>query len=407
MIDTRVSILSLVGLLLATVASAADTPLGPQPMVLLLRNGEVIDGQITRSGDRYDVAMPNAELRIRASEVRLVGRDRQELYRVRRENLELGKVQEHLELAEWCIKNRLWSEAQAELTDATEADATHPKIALLGRRLELAIRPPAAKVTPAATTPAVKSDQVSADELDKLVRSLPPGSVETFANSVQPLLLNHCSTAGCHGPQSQTSLRLMRIPPARVTGRRLTQRNLHAALSMIDRENPDESPLLLVPTQPHANLKAAIFTNRDAVQYKQLVDWVERVSGSAATVKSSKPATLTEPTSPLLQTVERPNRRQRQERGQAAQSESNAQEPANFEDSEAATMPVNDEESATNVAEDQGLSSDLPDAKSSSTAKSRGEYVPRPKLQRGAARDAFVPKDAFDPEIFNRRFFGK
>lgn len=99
-----------------------------------------------------------------------------------------------------------------------------------------------------------------------------------FANSVQPLLLNHCSTAG-HGPQSQTSLRLMRIPPARVTGRRRTHATCLPVLSMINRESPDESPLLLVPTQPHATLKMAIFTNRDAVQYKQLVIWSQRVAG--------------------------------------------------------------------------------------------------------------------------------
>ncbi len=34
-----------------------------------------------------------------------------------------------------------------------------------------------------------------------MIQGLPPGSVETFTDTIQPMLLNHCSTAGCHGPQ--------------------------------------------------------------------------------------------------------------------------------------------------------------------------------------------------------------
>lgn len=392
---TRLFAILLLAVSPATVALADDAPLGPRPLVLLLRNGEVIEGQVTLSGDRYDVAMKNSELHIRVADVRLTGHDRTELYRQWRDNLEHGKVQEHLDLAEWCIKNRLHSEAKAEISAASEADSTHPKITLLERRLELIDRPAAAKPARATTAGSATPALVSNDELDKLVRSLPTGSMETFVTSVQPLLLNHCSTAGCHGPQSQTSLRLQRISPTRVTGRRQTQRNLYAALSAIDRNNPDESPLLLVPTQPHATLKTPIFTNRDAAQYKQLVAWVQHVSGATVATKTSPPASLSEHASPLLQKVERSPRQERSAREEqeldeakkspSDQSEKSVTDPSSADDR---LGPADEEPSPT-------------------AAKSRGGYSARPKLQHGAQREQFVPRDEFDPEIFNRRYFGK
>jgi hypothetical protein len=340
------------------------------------------------------VSQNNAQLKIRAADVRLTGRDRADLYRLWHANLEQPDPQEHLELAEWCIKNRLFSEAKAELHSAAQAEPTHPKIPLLERRLELAARPPAAKPATTAPKPAAATPSLTNDDLDKLVRSLPTGTVETFANTVQPLLLNHCSTAGCHGPQSQTSLRLLRIPPARVTGRRLTQRNLHAALSAVNRDIPEESPLLLVPTQPHATLKAAVFTNREAAQYKQLVDWVVRVSGSPPVAKSNQPATLTEPASPLLQKVERRERLDHSDPEAAETAEDSAEQRSAVEAADKHEADVDEPHAA-------------PSTPSATGAKQKSQYVPRPKLQRGAKRDEFTPKDEFDPEIFNRRYFGK
>ena len=39
-----------------------------------------------------------------------------------------------------------------------------------------------------------------------MLRGMPHGAVETFTQSVQPVLLNHCATSGCHGPQSEIGL---------------------------------------------------------------------------------------------------------------------------------------------------------------------------------------------------------
>ena len=60
--------IALVVLRLAT-AQAEEPVLGPRQGVLLLRNGELIEGKITEAGDRYDVAVEDGEIRIKRSEV--------------------------------------------------------------------------------------------------------------------------------------------------------------------------------------------------------------------------------------------------------------------------------------------------------------------------------------------------
>ena len=114
-----------------------------------------------------------------------------------------------------------------------------------------------------------------------MTRGLPPGAVETFAQVVQPLLMNHCMASGCHGPQSETAFRLMRTPLNQPPGRRLTQRNLHAVLQFVDYNDAQASRLLAAISGPHGTLKAAIFADRQAGHYKQLADWVNQVSGHA------------------------------------------------------------------------------------------------------------------------------
>ncbi len=264
--------------------------------VVLLRNGQVLHGKVTRTGDHYIVSLSSGEIRLKADAVERVCRDLEEGYQQKHADVEQGKVQDRLELAQWCIRQELFGYAVRELTDAIAADPTHPRIALVERQLELARE----RRTPQSGGAAKPDATPSNDDLDRLTRGMPPGTVETFSNTIQPLLLNTCTAAGCHGPQSETKLRLLRIPLGKTPSRRLTQRNLHAVLATINRDDPPASPLLTAPIAPHGTAKAAIFTNREVVQYKHLVDWVHRVASDAT---APQPATVERPAENLLQNM--------------------------------------------------------------------------------------------------------
>jgi hypothetical protein len=172
-----------------------------------------------------------------------------------------------------------------ELADAKTADPNSPMLGGLEHRLKMALEPPTTSNT-GKSIPGPTND-----ELDRMIRGLPRGAIESFTQSVQPVLMNHCATAGCHGPQSETGLRLFRVPTGKTASRRITQRNLYSALMFVDRDNPASSRLLSASSGPHGTAKIAIFSQHEAGQYKRLVDWTGQLAGhpvvdSPATVDS-------------------------------------------------------------------------------------------------------------------------
>ncbi len=357
--------------LLATAAGAillAQEPSGvpsPQNGVVLLRNGQVIEGRVSPAGDYYYVALPSGQLRVKASDVEFVCRDIEEGYRRKRDAIQPEDVLAHLRLAQWCQRHGLLGSAAAELAEAKRADPNHPMITAVQRRLQTALEP----APPAA--PTAGEQAVSFEQLDRMVRAMPPGSVETFTQSIQPMLLNNCAAGGCHGLQAEAKLRLMRVPGGAPASRRLTQRNLSEVLQWVDRDHPDQSPLLTVPLEPHGTAKTATIHDRQSIQYKRLVQWVYEVTRRP---EVEVPATVLPQKEP-----------------QAMAQPSNGFAP----------VPA--------------LSSAAPGESPAGPAKPRGRSAARPQPRRepmvppaGApAPPADTPPvpgpDPFDPEVFNRQ----
>jgi len=350
-------------------------PPTPTDGVLLLRNGEVFQGRISLSGDQYHVALPGGEIRIRSSEVELCAANLREAYLRKRTAIQQGDVRDHVRLAGWCERHGLADCAARELTDAKAADATHPMIPLLERRLGfLTQRPPPKDVSsePVKEAP-------SAEELDHLVQGMPPASVETFIQTIQPLLVNNCTATGCHGLQSDNGFQLFRIRPGQPPSRRVTQRNLHAALQFINRSDPAASPLLTAATRPHGTVRAAIFTDHHTVQCEQMVDWVHEVSSwekwpvpGTGENRTASPASATTPARPLPSST---GVKQTALRGFDLPDSGNpVSETANRE------PPSNDP--PADARPDNSFS----------------------HVKRGQPLRQFAPIDPFDPAIFNRRF---
>jgi hypothetical protein len=107
---------------------------------------------------------------------------------------------------------------------------------------------------------------------------MPPKTVEIFAQSIQPMLVNNCSAAACHGQSVSNGFRLLRVPSDSPPSRLLTQRNLHAALEWLDRDTPEASPLLAYATRAHGAARVPVFTDRQVIQFRQLRDWCYRVA---------------------------------------------------------------------------------------------------------------------------------
>jgi hypothetical protein len=345
--------------------------------VLLLRNGEMLRGQIVNEGDHYNVFVPGGEIHVKAADVQYHCRDAQEAYFRKRALIRGDSALDHLELARWCLKAGLVPPAAQELAEAAALEPSHPLIPVLERRVKLASIPApqaAANSKPASLGP-------TPQELDRMVRGMPPKTVELFAQTIQPMLVNHCAAAGCHGQGVQNGFRLFRTPSGSPPSRLLTQRNLHAALQWLDRSNPDASPLLNYPTRPHGTATIPVFSDKQVTQFKQLREWCYRVGQAEGPVMQ---ASYLEETSPqdrgaprTARGATRSYRRPSRDAGSDSPGKGASGRTSGFHPWESATI---------DLKERSGHGGPKRTAEGGGTAAKPGQA------------------DPFDPEVFNRQF---
>ena len=271
------------GLCAQTGPPAADEGSGNSILVLL--SGEVIQGRISRLDDKYNVGLPTGRIFVPEDSVEIVCNDLHEAFRYRRSRMGQGQVQDHAELAQWCQRHGLDTEAEAELAIAKRLDPDHPIVGLVERRL-LASR--LSHATPQTQPAQDGSAEPTPQQLEEFAAGLPSGTVETFTRVVQPLLINRCATSGCHTDRSDNEFRLNRSRPGVPLGRTSTNRNLHATLRLIDAAAPDQCELLRPKRCPHRLQSESAFSLSKSSQYKYLVAWVSLLTLSGLSEKPSE-----------------------------------------------------------------------------------------------------------------------
>jgi hypothetical protein len=135
------------------------------------------------------------------------------------------------------------------------------------------------RATPKSTTPGQGS---TAAEKSVSVPALPAGAMEDFVTTIQPLLINQCGNGGCHGGTTRAQFKLQRFDSRRTPSRVYTDRNLAAVMKFIDRTNPEASPLLVMPGQPHGSAKSPIFEGRKLAHQAELALWARKAAGASA-----------------------------------------------------------------------------------------------------------------------------
>ncbi len=271
--------ISLLGIfLVVTFAAKGDEPPAPPPPensgILLLRNGQVIEGHIERDGDYYTVTLPDEELQVRAANVEFSCHDLREGYQRKKTEIQPRDIEQHIQLCLWCERHGLLDCAGDELHAAEALDREHPMISVLTRRLKVEAQQKNEPPRPPENSPPPPSDE----QLDRMTRGMPPGTVESFVQVVQPILLNHCPGAIGFSLPGNKRLQLMRPPLGESPSRRVTQRNLYAVLACIDWDNPGESPLLKASVGSSAAPTVGSFPGKHSMQYDKLAQWVYLVA---------------------------------------------------------------------------------------------------------------------------------
>ena len=350
-------------LLAANPCASADGSATASPQagstILLLLNGELIQGEVTRLEQQYRVVLPTGRIFVPLASVEAVCDSLQDAYELRRGRIVQGQAQDHAELAQWCQRHGLENMAEQELRIARQLEPNNPMVGLIQRRLE------------ASRMPRELAGETSADEaaaaptpqqLEDFAAGLPAGTVEAFTRVVQPLLLNRCATAGCHTERSDNEYRLERSRPGVPLGRTSTYRNLLATLKLVDVNNPDQSELLRPKQCPNRLQSTTNASLSQSGQYRFLVAWVTLLAHNSTGPTAPPVATPPAAVPPTIRTG-----------------------PASVSEIPAATPPP----SASPLASDSPFN-----IAPSETASFAPETTPP---QTGAA-------DPFDPEIFNRRY---
>lgn len=357
---------ALFALVVAAPLCAGEPALAPREGVLLLKNGHVMQGSITKAGDYFVLTLgKTGEVRLPVADVETQCVDLDDAYRYQAALLSNKKADPHLTLAEWCLRYGLRQQAEDQLAFARKLEPEHARIAQLELRLKTAAEAPA----PSGVKTDTSSATVGVKQLEEKLADLPKGSVERFAVTIQPMLINHCGANGCHGPAAKSNFHLLRPAAGQMMSKRFTQRNLFTVLQYMDKDKPEESRLVTMPQERHGSTSAPVFDKRSQHQLDDLIAWGKLLAPKPPLVVL--PATIG-PAQTLLT-----------QQGTAAEitaDKTGGKVPPNI-------APMNGGEKPDGVKVKSPRAPSVKDLKNESSP-----------------RDNAAPRDPFDPDVFNRKY---
>ena len=352
---------------LISVAAQAQTP-----QVVVLRNGNVLQGQVDRLADGYYVTTESSEFRLAARDVERIAATVQDAYVAKLADVREDSASDRLALASWCMQQQLWQAAANELAAARAISSRNPQIGYLERRLAV-MSEAANRTEPAVQT--VETDHTAEQRaaenarLEALAAELPAGTLEDFARHVQPILVNGCATGGCHSTGDKREFSLNRDLIRGVANRESTLRNLEAVMKFVDRQTPEYSPLLLQPAVPHGGLPHPVFSGPRQKVQDRLVEWVNKATGHDQVETPAAPGSEVEVASHQTSTASQTA----PEMTPAATPKA----PEHFWEDPAAL----------------GVEGESAEAVAAAPAE----------IKFGLTAKRFEPRDEFDPELFNRQ----
>jgi hypothetical protein len=233
--------------------------------VLLLDNDRILEGDVTRDGDRYHIKGALSETWVPAAKAVRLCADRADVYRFLRGRANLRDVDERLRLARWCHLHGLRRQALAEAEAALELRPTNAE----AKRLVASLKKPIAP-TPA---PPKNEPEVAAGPGPEVTLE----ALGMFAAKVQPILMNTC--ASCHiANKSGSAFKLARAFGDAAANQRSTQQNLAAAVAHIHRDNWQASPLLIKAISIHGQTNKPPLKSRQVQAYHTLEEWVRLIA---------------------------------------------------------------------------------------------------------------------------------
>jgi hypothetical protein len=381
------SFITLIGLMSSAARGqtlATDDTVDTRERIAVMTSGKTLRGIVNQSAGGYIVEQPDRRNWYQYSEIMFVVNDLREAYHKLSSSVTNPTAASHLSLAQWCISNRLYDEASDELKKCLKQDPEDKEAKSLLLKLTDAMRSslPSPASKPARLMTADGFLQPGLESLGGLSRD----TSTQFTSKIQPILMNKCGNASCHGSTSSNEFRLIGSRGGSVS-RHNTERNLAAVMKYIDSKEILVSPFLNVLKNSHGG-KGLIFGDLAGVeQVKTLKAWTKV---AAEEMQANE-----------TQLAQRPkiNGQRHAKRGVSSIHDPEVK-PAGFTASE---MP----EEGSSVADRKSPPRELPaDDKTTANMKplnSSTQDISDEASRKEKTNTEPKTRDAFDPENFNRR----
>ena len=410
-----------------TLSSRLPTDQEPKPFepdeavvrerVIVMKSGRVMSGFASRNAGGWLVEQQNGRVQVPEDQVRVVGSSLIDAYRQQRDSVIDATPASHVSLAQWCISYRLHDEARDELRKCLKLDPEHSTARKLLRRLDDMLDVAKDKPTATERPPHRTADGFLTQDVESL-GGLSNESATNFTQRIQPLLMNKCGNASCHGtttpPEKPDGFHLLPVRSGANANRRYTERNLIEVMRYVDLEQPSQSQLVTLPQGAHAGIAGVFNGATGNAQLKMLRTWIKTVadekrteeaewSGRPLLVNKSQaapPRPLAAESSDVESTVETLLRTA----GTGLPS-SEAVPPAANSRSRAltSTAPPSLIGAPVELTAEQRHGQPIETTKTSQ--KSDSARIDPAKLDR--AKPEARPDDPFDPNVFNQKFHGR
>ncbi len=246
--------------------------------LLVTNTGKVIRGKITVLKNGYAVEVPGgATVSYPFSVIICEARTLREAYRKQREAMTRPTADQHVRLAQWAFKQNLYAEAEREIHSALNLQPNNQQARRLLKHFDKR------KVKNPRFVDQEKRkfrDKILIDQAfnkGEPLGGLSPELAQEFASKIEPLLINRCSNASCHGVSVAHEFRLQPKWNLRGNTRHITGKNLQAVLKQIDSKRPDKSPLITKLDGQHGYRNRSVFSGPLAEKQKTILqNWTLR-----------------------------------------------------------------------------------------------------------------------------------
>ncbi|WP_145259714.1 hypothetical protein [Calycomorphotria hydatis] len=249
--------------------------------VVLLKSGRLIEGTVMQTASGYEITRPNGSMLIPRDNVRFAAKSPHAAYLRMRAETPAIQANDHVDLCRWCMRNELMGEAITELRAATAMEPEREDLQrMLSHLQELVAKDDSSGPAPVQRdTSAYDPNVLLPAEHTYSLGGLPPELAAEYARGIQPLLINSCAQASCHGQRAESNFQLYRASIRSMQRHRQSDENLTAIISYINREQPEASELMRFITTAHGGMRNPPLAGAKSFEHiKRIRHWVSAVA---------------------------------------------------------------------------------------------------------------------------------